>query len=140
MPENAREFRLGDLLSFTLDAPLGPNVSALLGHLVGPRVIMQTALPSVLHQCTTAIVQQHPWVGGIHSPGWLRPHDWAALWAWIDTLELKHGVYHQVLPITNLRMPEVRVQEVPFEDLPPEIQAHLRSLGFEGLGGGDPLG
>ena len=152
-----KEFRLAELIAAVKQVPLltahlvptdcehmlhfEAGLSQLLSHLCGeinPAEVV-LAIPVVQQE----LIRQHPWLRGITLP---HPDSWAWLWAWLDTMELKHGVMHPVhslpadwrgsvklssysTPALNLFTGEART--VTWEDLPDEVQLYLRGLGYD---------
>jgi hypothetical protein len=152
-----KEFRLAELVAVMHQAPLltahlvptkcdhGMHFSAglehLLSHLCGEvsEVEMGFAIPVVQRE----LVRQHPWLLGIASP---KPDSWVWLWAWLDTMEIKHGVVHHVEPLPAAWRSSVKLSSysipglnlvtgesmtITWQELPEELQFHLRSLGYD---------
>lgn len=130
-----RQFRLGTLLSVTLHMPLsyeGDGPGALINHMIGNRGVHPLHVPHILNSCVMELLVQHPWLGGVRVPEWIAERQsWTALWAWLDTREIKHGVWHPVVPIADLRLPEEpTVTVLSMDEMPEELRETLKYLGF----------
>lgn len=158
MTEEAREFRLAELLAAVKQAPLltaelvptdcthgmhfHASLTDLLDHLCGEVSMVEMCL--VASAVQKELIRQHPWLLGISLP---KPDSWAWLWAWLDAMELKHGATHPIEPLPAnwrgsiklasyatlaLNMETGEPREVTWADLPEVLQDHLRSLGYDG--------
>lgn len=131
MPE---KFRLGDMLSLTLRAPLSfrwpvaEDRAVKLALYMTGGCIAPFDMETMLGSCADELRRQHPWLAGIDIPKFVQESkDWATLWAWLDTRERKHGVWHDVSPMSSDSIP----MALDFDELPLEVQARLRELGFD---------
>lgn len=129
-------FRLGDMLSLTLQAPLSfrwpiteDRALKLLLHMTEGRLDLMR-MQDMIDLCASDLRQQYPWLGGLDIPDFVRDSgNWAVLYAWLDKMEIKYGEWHPIRPLANAS--EIPSTEVRFDQLPPEIQARLRQMGYE---------
>lgn len=133
------EFRLGDMLSLTLQAPLSfrwpvveDRVMMLMVHMTDGNVDV-FRMQDMIDMCSDDLRRQYPWLAGISIPEFVKEsRSWAVLYAWLDTLEIKYGEWHAVESVPGAS--EIEVTDLTgftFEQLPPEIQARLRQLGYD---------
>lgn len=129
-----RQFRLGTILSVTLHMPLsyiGDGPGTLVNHMTGRRTVHPLHVPFILTTCHNELMRQLPWLAGIRVPDWIAERqDWAALWAWLDTKERRHGVWHPIASIDGLELPDPTVTVVAPEDIPEGLRELLRHYGF----------
>jgi hypothetical protein len=152
-----KEFRLAELIAVVKQTPLltaqlvpvecdhgmhfQAGVTELLDHLCGE--VSPAEIGFVVPAVKEEVLRQHPWLRGIHLP---RLESWAWLWAWLDTMEIKYGSTHQVeamppdwrggiklssFSTMGLNLITGQSMMVTWEELPEEVQAHLRELGYD---------
>lgn len=132
MPE---KFRLGDMLSLTLRAPLSwrwpPTEDASLKLFL--YMINEPTPPenvdSLIDLCAIDLCKQHPWLAQLDIPDHVREScNWARLYAWLDKMERRFGEWHEVEPIVDLDQPRTIV--IDFSLLPPDVRTRLREMGY----------
>jgi hypothetical protein len=100
-----RDFELGDVLSVTSGRLVARrHIGALydlLGFMTGDTLFTHQ-LPGASDACAPELLRQHPWLAGIEVPDWshLDRSDIevvkAAIFGWVDEMELIHGGVHKV--------------------------------------------
>jgi len=129
------KFRLGDMLSLTLRAPLSwrwplaeDRALKLLLYMIDEPVPPMN-VDQVIDFCAIELCKQYPWLIKLDIPDYVRKScDWSLLYAWLDKMESKFGEWHEVTPIEN---PEMPVVVIDFSRLPPDVRYRLRDLGFD---------
>jgi hypothetical protein len=152
-----REFRLAELVGVVRQMPLltaqmvvtecthmthfSAGLGDLLNYLCGElsQLEMSLAFPAVQEE----LIRQHSWLLDVWMP---HPESWAHLWAWLDTMETKHGAVHEVDPLPEDWRGSIKLSSytalalntetgeprtVTWEDLPELLQLHLRNLGYD---------
>lgn len=147
-----QSFRLADILGIVEGIPplgmtsvLAENHlhfvygNALLMHLCGDVHPLEFGLAMI--KARAELIAQYPWLAGECPPeGRLGHEDWAFNWAWVDTMERKHGDTHPVrslpndwrssVPLTDFDAFDEHGDQIGYSELPQELQAILRSLGY----------
>lgn len=134
------KFRLGDMLSLTLRAPLSfrwpvteDRAMKLVAYLTDGHMD-PFRMEDMLALCDRELRRQHPWLAGVKIPTHVRnSRSWPTLWAWLDKMECKHGTWHPVSAISNADEIAAPVIElvVDFSSLPPSVQEMLRQMGID---------
>lgn len=122
MPEDTKEFHVGDILSITSDRLVSPRhidgVQALLGWMVGEPV-WSHQLPRCADECAPSLREQFPDLAAVDVPAGLNSKD--AVLGWLQSIEATHGTTRMVArlssddhtsidPITEVRMNHPHVQ------------------------------
>jgi hypothetical protein len=130
------KFRLEDMLSLTLRAPLSwrwppdEDRSLKLFLYMIDEPIPPSNVSQMIDLCAIDLCKQHPWLAKIDIPDAVREScNWARLYAWLDKAERRFGEWHEVEPIADLD--QSRVITIDFSLLPPDVRTRLKEMGFD---------
>jgi hypothetical protein len=106
---------LGLHLHTRLPIPESDRLLELLHTLTDVHLPMLVLFPHpIVEAAREELHRQYPWLTSIGTPTFIRKGDWGRVWAWIDTLQHKHGseqdgfgTSYRVTPIPPERMPEM---------------------------------
>lgn len=131
----SEKFRLGDMLSLTLRAPLSYRWPVVEDRALRLLCFMAssfevTDVDQLVDVCAIDLCRQHPWLARLDIPDVVRKScDWGMLYAWLDKTEREFGEWHEVSPLQDSAMPSRFA--IDFSLLPPDVRTRLRELGFD---------